>query len=294
MTPRQTPARLALTILALAYIFGGGAYFFYGYVNDTGLSGWLNTWQMQAFGEASRGLTQVGTLVAWLLGIVPFVWPLTLLNRKENFTPAAPAQYPAVWPLRSRVISALVVVAITGGIYFYLTQRDAHLAVQPLHQFDLDQAQALPPDAELANIRGVVAVNYMFVVVEKSSSGHPTRNSYAPMLPTNWQPGQPVRYVLKTQATAYADPRTHQVSMLDSGRAFVATYDGRLSTNDLPTFVTHSYSQQHLTLASPYYVLDDEAVYDGHAVLSSDLTRWMVLGFGLLMALMLLLRRTYR
>ena len=324
MPPRYTPARLALTAVSLLYIFGGAAYLAYGYVNDTGLSGWLNTWQMQAFGEASRGLTQAGNFVVWLLGLMPFLWLLAKLNRKENFTPQFPAPYgvpsapprpaqsvahyqpqfpppapgaypgAAAWPLRSRLIAAGVVLAITGAVYLYFAQRDARLATQPVRQLDLSETQTLPPDAELANIRGVVAANYLFVVEEKGSSRGPVRHSYAPLLPATWQPGQPVRYVLKTQALAYADPRTQQVAWLDSGRAFLATYDGRLSANDLPTYVAQDYAQRHLTLASPYYVLDDEAVYDGHAVLSSELTRWMILGCGLLFAVMLVLRRGYR
>lgn len=293
MPPRPTPTRLVFTGFAIAYIFGAAGYLFYGFVNDTGPSGWMDTWQMEHLGTAHRSLTQVGNILLWVLGLVPIFWLLGKLNRKENFVPQMPAPR-AEWPLRSRLITAGVVLAIAGAAYTFIVQRDAHLAKQPVGQFDLSQTQTLPPDAELANVRGVVAANYSFVVVEKGNGRTPIRNSYVPLLPASWQPSQPVRYVLKTQALAYADPRTHQVAWLDSGRAFIATYDGRLSANDLPTFVKEDYAQQNLTLASPYYVLDDEAVYDGHAVLSSELTRWMILGGGLVFAVLLVVRRGYR
>lgn len=295
MSTQSSPARLLLTGIALTYVFGVGAYFGYGFLTNTGLSGWLSTWQMQAFGEADQRFTFLGTTLVWLLGAVGFITLQFRLNKTQGFAPSPPPVQPAAaWPLRSRLLAAGVVLAITGIVYGYFVQRDAHLATQPVRQLDLSQTETLPPDAELANIRGVVAANYLFVVEEKGSSGTVTRNGYAPLLPASWQPGQPVRYILKTQATAYADPHTHQVAWLDSGRAFVATYDGRLSTNDLPTFVAQDYSQRQLTLASPYYVLDDEAVYDGHAVLSSEFTRWMIAGCGLLFAVLLLVRRNYR
>ncbi|RZK25600.1 MAG: hypothetical protein EOO63_15805, partial [Hymenobacter sp.] len=288
MPASPSPTRVVFTVVAVAYIFGSAGYLAYSYVNDTGLSGWLDTWQMEHLGTAHRSLTQAGNILLWVLGLVPIFYLLVRLNRAENYTLAAQAQARVdAWSPSSRRIQAVVFALLTLGVFGFLSYRDAHLASQPVRSIDLNTGQALPPGTELASIRGVLAGNFGFLL-EKKGSSLTTRTLYAPILPRTWEPGQPVHYVVKTQNLSYLDPTTNRVSMLDSGQAFMAVYDGRLSTNDLPTYVAQSYAEQQLTLATPYYVLDYQEVSYGRATLPNGYTRWLVLAIGLFISVYVL------
>lgn len=309
-TPPKTPARLAFTAFAMLYIFGGAAGLAYGYATDTGLSGWLMNWQMQHLGEADNRLTLAGNVAVWFLGLVPLFYALVRLNRAEGFTPTFPGQQPpaaaaapsmatpgapaaparntyqeqqnALYSQRGRAIAAAVCAAVTGLVFTYFTLADAHLAAQPVHRLDLNAATVkLPAGAELAAVHGVLAANYGFVL-EETKYGRPAgRTTYAPLVPATWEPGQPVRFVVKTKIPVYQDAGTGRVFLLDSAQAFPATYDGRLSTNELPTYVSQHYASQHLALAAPYYVLDDDEVAAGHPTLPNSSRRWTVLAMGL-------------
>ena len=313
-TPPKTPVRLAFTAFAMLYVFGSAAYLAYGYATDTGLSGWLMNWQMQYLDEAENSLTLIGNAVVWFLGLVPLFYALVRLNRAEGFTPTFPGQQPpaaaaaplvaipgtpaapvrntyqeqqnALYSRRGRAVAAAVCAAVTGLVFAYFTLTDAHLAAQPVHSLDLNTAtaEALPAGAELAAVHGVLAANYGFVL-EETKYGRPAgRTTYAPLLPATWEPGQPVRFVVKTKIPVYQDAGTGRVFLLDSAQAFLATYDGRLSTNDLPTYVSQHYASQHLALTAPYYVLDDDEVAAGQPTLPNHSRRWTVLAVGLFVA----------
>lgn len=231
------------------------------------------------------------------------------LNRAEGFTPTFPGQplaaagaptaapgapaavvrtyqeqQNALYSRRGRTIAAAVCAAVTGAIFLYLSLTEAHLAAQPVHSLDLNTTGALPAGAELATVHGMLAANYGFVLEETKYGRTESRTTYAPLLPATWEPGQPVRFVVKTKIPVYQDPATGRVFMLDSAQAFLATYDGRLSTNDLPTYVRQHYASQHLALAVPYYVLDDNEVAAGRPTLPNRSNRWIALALGLFVA----------
>ncbi|WP_046245531.1 hypothetical protein [Hymenobacter terrenus] len=306
-TPPQTPVRIAFTAFAMVYLLGGAAYLAYGFATHTGLSGWLINWQMQHFDEADNSLTLVGCVLAWVLSLVPMFYGLVRLNRSEGFTPTFPGQQPAagapaamrgmatpvrtyqdqqnaLYSRRGRTIAALVCVAVSGAAFLYLTLAEAHLAAQSVYSLDLNTKATLPAEAELATVHGVLAANYGFVLEETKSGSTKSRTTYAPLLPANWKPGQPVRFVVKTKVPVYQNFTTGRVFFLDSAQAFPATYDGRLSRNDLPTYVSQHYAGQRLTLATPYYMLDDSEVAGGRPVLPSSSRRWIALAVGLFAA----------
>lgn len=245
----------------MLYIFGGAGILAYGAYTDTGLSGWLMNWQMQHLGEAHSQLTLLGNGAVWLLSLVPLFYGLIRLNRAEGFTPAFPGQQPAAnglpaartyeeqqnafYSRRGRTIAASICAIATGGVFLYLSLEEAHLAAQTVHKLDLNTAAELPAGAELATIQGVLAANYGFVLEETKYGRSSGRTTYAPLLPATWEPGQPVRFVVKTEIPVYQNPATGHVFMLDSGQVFPATYDGRLTTNNLPTYVQQHYAQQN-------------------------------------------------
>ena len=304
--PRQTPRRVAFTAFALLYMAAGALYLTYGSYTDTGLSGWLINQQMRYFGGADSRVTLLGNGLAWFLSLAPLFYALVRLNRAEGFTPTFPGQQPPVggqpaltyqqhqaniYSLRNRAIMAAVFVALSVGAFLYLTQANAHLVAQPVVRLDLNKAEQLPAAAELAAVRGLLAANFGFVLEETKYGRAAGTTTYAPLLPASWQPGQPVQFIVKTKNPVYQNPFTKRVFMLDSGQVFPATYDGRLSANDAPTYVQQHLAARHLTLASPYYVLDDQEVADGHATLPDANRRWMFLGMGLLLAVIMLVRK---
>lgn len=304
--PRQTPRRAAFTAFALLYMAAGALYLTYGSYTDTGLSGWLMNQQMRYFGGADSRITLLGNGLAWFLSLVPLFYGLVRLNRAEGFTPAFPGQQPPVggqpaltyqqhqanvYSLRNRAIFAAIFVVLSLGAFFYLTQADAHLAAQTVVRLDLNKAEQLPATAELAAVHGLLAANFGFVLEETKYGRTAGTTTYAPLLPSNWQPGQPVQFIVKTKIPVYQNPATKRVFMLDSGQVFSATYDGRLSTNDLPTYVSQHLAAQRLTLASPYYVLDDQEVANGYPTLPDASRRWVWPGLGLVLAVVVLLRK---
>ena len=304
--PRQTPRRIAFTVFALIYMLGGALVLAYGSYTDTGLSGWLMNQQMRYFGGADNRVTLLGNGLVWALSLVPVFYALIRLNQAEGFTPTFPGQQPPagslpartyaqqqaqLYSFRSRAIMAAVMAAVGIGAFLYFTWADNHLRAQPVVRIDLNHATPLPPQTELATVQGVLAANYRFVVEETRSSRVTSTTTYAPLLPATWAPGQPVRFIVKTKVPVYQSPATGRVFVLDSGQVFPAIYDGRLSANDAPTYVSEYLAGRHLTLATPYYVLDDDEVAGGHVTLPHSYYRWMALGLGLFVALAVLIRK---
>ena len=292
--PPQTPRRIAFTVFALLYIFGLAAYFAYGNSTDTGLSGWLMNWQLQTFSEAHIGLTRAALIVIWLVCMVPMLYLLMLLNKAENFVPAQHhANFnKAAYSRRGRVQAALLIGAATAAVFGYLRVKQNHLAGQRLHQLSLDVTPGLPAGAELASIQGTLAAEFACSLEEVEYGRKTGSTYYAPLVPTSWQPDQPVRIVVKTRVPVYQNQVLQRVYFIDSARAFSATYDGRLHAGDLPTFVRQHLTTQHLTLADPCYVLDDEEVINGQVNEAQVTNPWMVLAFGAVMALMTFFRKT--
>ena len=292
-TPPPTPRRIALTVVALLYIFGVAAYFAYGYVTDTGLSGWLVNWQLRHFSEAHSSFTQFALLVLWLLGLAPFLFALARLNKAENYVPAQTyAQHQAAsYSPRNRKLGAVTVVGLTAATFAYLTVSQGHLASQTLHQINLNATAELPPDAELANVHGTMAANYGYSIEEIKYGRKEGSTYYVPLLPATWQPGEPVRVVVKTRIPVYQNTILNRVFFIDSAQAFSATYDGRLHADDVPTYVRQHLASQGLALANPCYTLDDEAVANGEPTQAGVTNRWLVLGIGLLVALTVLFRK---
>ena len=304
--PRQTPRRIAFTVFALAYMLGGALLLAYGSYTDTGLGGWLMNQQMRYFGSADNRLTLLGNALVWALSLVPVFYGLIRLNRAEGFTPTFPGQQPPaggqpaltyaqhqaqLYSPRSRAITALMIAAVGVGAFLYFTWAERHLVEQPVVRLNLNQAAPMPAHPELASVRGVLAANYRFVVEETRSSRVVNTTTYAPLLPATWKPGQPVHFLVKTSIPVYQNPSTGRVFLLDSGQVFPATYDGRLSANDAPTYVLQYLKEQQLTLAAPYYVLDDDEMAGGNLTLPNRHYRWLALGLGLFVALAVLLRK---
>lgn len=307
--PRQTPRRVAFTAFALLYMAAGALYLTYGGFTDTGLSGWLMEKQMHYFGGADNRVTILGNGLVWLLSLTPLFYGLVRLNRAEGFAPTFPGQQPPVggqpaltyqqhqeniYSLRNRATFAALFAAVSVGAFFYLSWTDDHLAAQSVVRLDLNQGARLPANTELASIHGMLAANFGFAL-EETKYGRPAGiTTYAPLLPASWQPGQPVQFIVKTKIPVYQHPFTKRVFVLDSGQVFPATYDGRLNANDAPTYVSQHLAARQLTLTNPYYVLDDQEVNSGHAVLPDADRRWLISGFGLLMAIVMLVRNPTR
>lgn len=304
--PRQTPRRIAFTVFALVYILGGALLLAYGSFTDTGLSGWLMNQQMRYFGGADSRVTLIGNALVWIVSIVPVFYGLIRLNQAEGFTPTFPGQQPPVggqsalsyqqqqarmYSPRNRAVLAALFLALGGGAYLYFRLADAHLAAQPVVPLDLNRGDQLPSGTELASVRGLLAANFGFAL-EETKYGRATGTTiYAPLLPESWEPGQPVKFVVKTKIPVYQDLALRRVFYLDSGQVFPAIYDGRLSTNDLPTYVSQHLASQRLTLANPHYIIDDQEVAMGHATLPNESRRWVALGLGVLVAVVVLVQK---
>lgn len=302
----ETPRRAALTAFALLYMTAGALYLTYGGFTDTGLSGWLMEKQMRYFGGADNRVTILGNGLAWLLSLAPLFYGLIRLNRAEGFTPAFAGQQPPVggqpaltyqqhqeniYSLRNRATFAALFAVVSVGAFFYLSWTDDHLAAQHVVRLNLNQTDQLLPGTELASVHGLLAANFGFALEETKYGRVTGTTTYAPIVPKGWEPGQPVKFVVKTTIPVYQDLVARRNFFLDSGQVFSATYDGRLSTNDLPTYVSQHLASQHLTLANPYYVLDDNEVAMGHATLPDTNRRWSVLGVGLILAVVVLVRK---
>ena len=291
--PPQTPRRIAFTVFALFYVFGMAGYLAYSYSTQTGLSGWLMNWQLRTFSEAHSSLTQAALIVVWIVGLVPIFYLLMRLNKAENFVPAQhQAEFnKAAYTPRGRALTALLIAGVTAAIFGYLLFKQQHLTSQRLQQLDLNTDASLPAGVELASMHGTLAAEYAYLLEEVKYGRKTGSIYYVPLVPATWQPGQPVRVVVKTRVPVYQNLALRRVYFIDSARAFSATYDGRLHANDVPTFVREHLASQQITLADPCYVLDDEEVINGQMNEAQLVNPWLVLGIGLVVALSTFIRK---
>ncbi|MBC8085084.1 MAG: hypothetical protein H7Z21_17950 [Hymenobacter sp.] len=287
--PRMTPTRLILSILLFAYLLGVGGYLIYSFVTETGVSGQLMDWQMRYLNSSSPRATMLGTLAVFLAGITPLFWLLLRLNKREGYVPDMSGQNPPpAFEGQLKRGLALALVVVSGAVFWVMSNGESRAAA-PVRQLDLDASGQVPAATDLARIKGVLAVEQQYVLEQQWASGEVrSRTRYVPLVAQSWHPGQPIRVVLKTLQGAYYDSLRQQVYVFDTSQNFAAAFDGRLTINELPSYVRQAYTRQHLLLATPYYVLNDQAVNQGVYAPTTPYTRWLVLGFGIVCAVAVL------
>ncbi|AII52740.1 hypothetical protein [Hymenobacter sp. APR13] len=287
--PRLTPARLILTVLLFAYLLGVGGYLIYGFVTETGVSGWLIDWQLRYLDATRRNVTMLGNLVVFVAGIAPLFWLLMRLNQREGYVPDMSGTAPQpMQEQKMKRVMALIFLVVSGVIFWVMSSREQAGAASPVSQINLNRPGATGTGGGLARIKGELAAEHQFVLEKQRAGETVNRTRYVPLVPASWQPGQPVTFVLKTLQAAYYDSLQQKVYLFDQDARFPVAYDGTLAPDALPTYVAQDYTRQGLTLASPYYVLDDQEVIDGSFRPANPYTRWIVLGLGIVCAVAML------
>jgi hypothetical protein len=244
------------TFLYWLYLAGCIAFIGYEWYSYSGLYRLAAEWQMDTFGSYSIKLTLVlllvvliipGAIIAKLLGVE--------LKGLDRGAPAVDA--------RLVLAAGLVLAAAAAGAGWYgygkATEEVAFEA------FDLSNGK-VPPSNHVV-MTGVAHPEYLVEFQTKGS----TTDRYFPITATNWRPGDPVVYFMKTNATAYMPP--------EGGKSFefsrrtkpfrMTTEQSVLIENDLPGPVAEVYRKSNVALAPVPFVVDhpgaDAAPYFGAA-----------------------------
>ena len=99
-----------------------------------------------------------------------------------------------------------------------------------------------------------------------------THHRCLPLTSPDWRPGEPVRLFLQTTVDFYYPPDTGNGQFvlprnLDDA-PFVGVFEGELGRETLPLFVRTALQRGGITVASPYYVLEQETLHGRPRTLS--------------------------
>jgi hypothetical protein len=273
MPDRRT---LAIVWSAAAFLIMLWSWAFY-----SGPYRWAAEWQMENFGSYEEKLTLFGPLIVLLIpaGFLGGWGPLT---PRTAVTPAAKSAN----ALRTvRIVSwlgvaALLVSATAGALGYIRTQ------TQPTHaSLVLTTGTEPSPAADLVTITGIARTD-MIVGYEETISGMANRWSFVPLVSPVWRPGDPIRFVLKTNQNAWM-PRagTDGPHMLEHGSPSfrMITEPSVLKRHALPGAVQTAYDKARIPLDPSIAVVEQSeaevyAPYWITAALSG------LLGFCLLLA----------
>jgi hypothetical protein len=278
-------------IVAWIYAVGGGLYVLHGMITSTGLIGWLEVAQQSLFGSYSMKLSM-------LVAIVVVVIPALVIGsgQADPLGPGAVMQRGANAPLstRGQIIMCAVAVALVwiAGFtartwYIERARADAEATYVPLR---LETGDVSTPPADHVALYGKALDNA--IVASRSGSGSSARDDhfFIPIVARDWQPGQPVRYVLKSETSVLTDraslvPRFAPVLPGAAPAPAPPEYPVLARPGGaLPVPAQQALANMGLVLGEPQFLLDRIDSYQGKPVpLDSAQVHWFFLfGCGLL------------
>jgi hypothetical protein len=272
-----------LTHIKIAnYIYMAAAlgYFLHSLFTQTGLYGYLIDLQLHWFGVVYGNFT---ILIALLILGAPAVLIFTYIQRKEASTDGATnssALANFLWrPVKSwkkLLIISLVPTLLILPIYFVLIWMDYKDQQREVYKVDLNDGSALPSgDVKFVHLTGVVQLDYKYRLGKELSAGSSGRTKmYAPLTGSDWTPERPIRFFINTTLSDPYAAQTRRASSFSERSPVVATFDGRLTRNGLPTFVENKYRRNGLLIESPYYVMNQMTFVDGRIPSAAERERY--------------------
>jgi hypothetical protein len=227
------------------YIAAACAYIFYEWYSYTGLYRLAAEWQLEHYGSYQLKLTLLVPLLALLAPAAVLVSLTGMQDQLRSATQGGGS--PALFAL---VGAVAVAVAAGAGWYGYVK------SMEMVDVESLDLSKGDTPRSTHVTITGVARTEYIIEFGKKSSDT--MLDCYIPLTAATWQPGQPLVYFMKTNATAYMPPGGGGMVMLSPRTpAFqITTWPGVLVRDGLPGPVSEHYRKNKLTLTSPPILLD--------------------------------------
>lgn len=275
-------------IAAWTYVVGAGLYLIHGLVTSTGLVGWLEALQQSLFGGYSMKMSLLFGLL-----IVAIPGALIAGGKRDPLSPGAVMQR-ANAPLGARGIAVLALggVALSWligfGVRSWYVERaraDVEATYVPL---TLDRSDVDTPPAEHAALHARVLSEAVVTSSTGSGSSQRADHFWLPLVARDWQPGQPIRYLLKSdtqqlfETFAYVPPGQKPAAP----PPVLARRAG-----PLPVPAQQAFAEMGITLTEPLYVLEripsmqgkpiplDRAMVDGAFWIGCGLLSFLFLVF---------------
>ena len=250
----------ARRILAVLWTIGAFLLMFWYWATYAGPYRWAAEWQLERFGSYSEKITLFGPLIVLLI-------PAGFLGGWGPLLPRAPVS-PAV-----RVANALRnarIIAVVGGLALLVGAAAGALGYRkmqtPLGHSDLVLATGAEPvpDADLVTITGIARTD-LIVGYEETIAGSTSRWSFVPLVAPVWRSGEPIRFLLKTNQTAWMPPAGADASrmprVLQHGNPpfRMITEPSVLERHDLPGVVRAEYKKARVLLDPSIAVVEQSA-----------------------------------
>ena len=188
------PVRRILAVVWTVGVLGAMVWFWATY---SGPYRWAAEWQLARFGSYGEKITLLGPLLVLMI-------PAALLGgRRPWIVPHADPAVRAAHARRNAGILALLgfVVLLAGAAAGGL----GYLRLQtPLTSADLVLITGTEPEpaTDLVRVTGIARTD-LIVGFEETIAGQARRSSFVPLTAPSWRPGEPIRFILRTNQTAW-------------------------------------------------------------------------------------------
>jgi hypothetical protein len=240
---------------------------------------WAAEWQLEHFGSYEVKLTLFAPLLVLLIpagflgGWGPLL-PRRPVTRAEQTTNAI---------RNARIIAALGGVALligaAGGALGYYKRQTPPTRANLMLASGTEPA----PAADLVTITAIARPDLM-TGYQETAGGVTNHWSFVPLVGTAWHPGEPIRFILKTNQTAWMAPGGGMPRMLQPGNPpfRMVTEPSVLKHHELPGLIRAEYEKAHIPLDPSLAVVEQSAgeIYTPY---------WVTAALGGLMGLSLLL-----
>ena len=246
--------------LAIIWVIAAFAAMLWFWTTYSGPYRWFAEWQMQHFGSYELKITLFGPLIILMLPVGFLVgWGPLAATRVTT-----PADRVANARRNARTIALLGLVALAigavGGALGYVKLQ------KPLTHADLvlNTGTEVAPAADLVAVSAIARPD-MIVVFEETAGGVTNRWSFVPLVAPVWRKADPIRFLLKTNQTAWMAPPgaggTAMPHMLTSGNPpfRMITEPSVLAPHDLPGAVRAEYEKARIPLDPAVAVVEQSA-----------------------------------
>ena len=243
-------------------------------VTTRGLYGWLATEQMQRLGHFNLKLTLIAAAVVYLLPV--FFVTNRIKRTRAQLTEAGLLTPKGNDAMREAVATARLFIvlglgfALAGGIaYYVMAQQNAANAQRRVEAYPLEVVEALPAE-DAAKLRFVevsatcqTRAGYRWTESDTRHLTPDVHYRYLPLTHADWRQGQPVRFFLQTTVDVYYPPNDNGQPFLPRSyedAPFAGSFEGELKRETLPLFASTALQRAGITIATPYYVLEQRTL----------------------------------
>lgn len=246
--------------VAIAWMTGAFALMLACWATYSGPYRWAADWQLKQFGSYELKLTLFGPLIILLI-------PAGFIGGWGPLAPravTAPAVRMTNARRNARIIASLgaavLAMGAAGGALGTLKTQ------APLRQAELRlvNGREAAPDTDLVTVIGIARPD-LIVGYEETGAGSTSRWSFMPLVSLTWRPGKSIRFLLKTNQTAWLPPAGMGVSpmpgMLVSGNPpfSMTTQPSVLKPHALPGVVRAEYVKARIPLDPTVFVIEQSA-----------------------------------